>query len=127
MLRRVRDAVFIVLLFGGLYGFLYPVLVGATLAICAMARHGFHPRPRQWVPLALPAATYYVLEYLVAKRQEWNVPHTVLALSAVGCAVVLAACLAGRPSWLPIGAAIGVCAAVGLWWLVPRQGWNRLF
>jgi hypothetical protein len=123
----VFDGALIVLIFGGFYGFLYPVVVGATLALCAIAERGFRPRPRQWVTLALPGAAYYLLAYLVSDRQGWNLPLAVLALAGFASAVVLAACIARRPAWLPIGAAAGVCVAMRLWWLAPHGAWDRLF
>ena len=70
---------------------------------------------------------YYFLAFLVSGRQGWNIPYAVLALAGVGCLVVITACLARRPAWLQIGAALGVAVAFGLWRFVPYQGWDRLF
>ena len=124
---RVADGVLIFVILGAFYGFLYPLVVGVALALCALAQRRFRPRPRDWIPLAFPAATYYGLAYLVWERQGWNLPDAVLALAGVGSAVVVVACLALRPRWLLIGAVLGVGVAVGLWWLVPHAALNRLF
>ena len=121
------DVLSIVLLFGSLYGFLYPVAVGATLGLCALATRRFRPRPRDWFPFAtVPALTYYVLSYLVAPRQGWNLPYAVGALAGAGVLTAIVAGAARRPAWLRAGTVIGIAVAFVVWRLVPYQGW-RLF
>ena len=123
----MSEALLVVVIFGSVYGFLYPAGVGAVLGLCVLARRSFRPRPAQWLPLlVLPAATYYLLSYLISGRQGWNTPYAVLALTAAG-ALVVAACLARRPSWLRAGTALGVAVAFALWRVMPYQGMTRLF
>jgi hypothetical protein len=123
----VESALFGALIVGSFYGPLYPVVVGLAVLACVKARGGFHARPRQWLPLLAPGATYYFLECLVADRQGWNLPYAVLALTGFGGLVVVTACLARRARWLSIGAVAGMLVAGLLWWFVPYQGWTRLF
>ena len=122
------DAVLVVAILGSFYGFLYPVGVGAVLGLCVLARRSFRPRPGQWLPLlAAPAATYYLLSYLIAGRQGWNTPYAVIALTAAGALVVVVACLARRPAWLRAGTALGIAVAFAIWRVIPYQGMTRLF
>jgi hypothetical protein len=124
----VLDLLSILWLFGSFYGFFYPLVVGTTLALCAIATRRFRPRPRDWFPLATaPALTYYVLDYLVVQRQGWNVPYAVGALAAFGLLAVVASCLARRPAWLRAGTLAGVAVAFIVWRAVPYQGLTRLF
>lgn len=124
----MSEALLVVGILGSFYGFLYPVGVGAALGLCALARRGFRPRPGQWLPLlVVPAATYYVLAYLISGRQGWNTPYAVLALTAAAALVVVAACLALRPSWLRAGTALGIAVAFAVWRVIPYQGMTRLF
>lgn len=112
----MSEALLVVVILGSFYGFLYPVGVGAALGLCTLARRGFRPRPGQWLPLlAAPAAAYYFLSSLISGRQGWNMPYAVLALTAAGALVVVAACLARRPSWLRAGTALGIAVAFALW------------
>ena len=122
------EALFVVAILGSFYGLLYPVGVGAVLGLCVLARRSFRPRPGQWLPLLVaPAATYYLLAYVIAGRQGWNTPYAVLTLTAAGALAVVAACLARRPSWLRAGTALGIAVAFAVWRLVPYQGMTRLF
>jgi hypothetical protein len=121
------EALLTVAIFGSFFGFLYPLAVGTALGLCVLARRGFRPRAGQWLPLLAPAAIYYFLAFLVSGRQGWNLPYAVLGVTGFGVAVVLAACVARRASWLRIGAAAGVVLAFVLWRAVPYQGWTRLF
>jgi hypothetical protein len=124
----VLDALAIVWLFGSFYGFLYPLVVGATLGLCALATRRFRPRPRDWFLFAtVPALTYYILDYLVSQRQGWNVPYAVGALGGFGLLAVVASCLARRPTWLCAGTLIGVAVSFTIWRVVPYQGLTRLF
>ena len=123
----MSDALLIACLFGSFYGFLYPVVVGLTFGVCLLSTRKFRPRLTQWLPLLVPAATYYALEILVAERQNWNMPYAVLGLSLFVAIVVIIAGVAGRPAWLRWGAAAGILVAVALWRLVPIQNWDRLF
>ena len=77
--------------------------------------------------MLLPAVTYYVLEVLVARRQDWNMPMAVVALSAFVSLVVVGARVARRPGWLKLGAAFGSLLAIALWRLVPIAKWSRMF
>jgi len=124
----VIEALFVVAILGSFYGLLYPVGVGAALGLCVLARRSFRPRPAQWLPLlVVPAVTYYVLAYVISGRQGWNMPYAVLALTAAGALVVVAACLARRPSWLRAGTALGIAVAFAVWRVIPYQGMTRLF
>ena len=122
------EAVFVVAILGSFYGLLYPIGVGAALGLCMLARRSFRPRPGQWLPLlVVPAVTYYVLAYLISGRQGWNMPYAVLTLTAAGAIVVVAACLARRPSWLRAGTVLGIAVAFAVWRVIPYQGMTRLF
>jgi hypothetical protein len=124
----VLDLLSMVWLFGSFYGFFYPLVVGSTLALCALASRRFRPGPRDWFPFAVvPALTYYILDYLVSQRQGWNLPYAGAALAAFGVLVVIIACLAHRPTWLRAGTILGIAAAFVVWRLVPYQGLTRLF
>jgi hypothetical protein len=124
----VLDVLSMVWLFGSFYGFLYPLVVGATLGLCALATRRFRPRPRDWFPFAtVPALAYYVLDYLVTQRQGWNIPYAVGALAGFGALTVIVAGVARRPVRLRAGTLIGVAVAFTVWRVVPYQGLTRLF
>jgi uncharacterized BrkB/YihY/UPF0761 family membrane protein len=123
----VSDVFFIVCLFGGFYGFLYPAVVGLVFGACLLSSRAFRPRPAQGLPLLVPGALYYFLECLVARRQDWNMPYAVLALSLFVALTVIMSRGIGRPGWLKVGAALGAIVAFALWRLVPIQKWDRLF
>jgi hypothetical protein len=124
----VLDVLSMFWLFGSFYGFLYPLVVGATLGLCALASRRFRPRPRDWFLFGtVPALTYYVLDYLMVQRQGWNIPYAVGALAAFGLVAVVASCLARRPAWLRAGTLIGIAVAFTVWRVVPYQGLTRLF
>lgn len=121
----MADAFWLISIFGSFFGFLYPAVVAVVSVSGALLNRAFRPRPGEWVCLLAPPGTYYYLEYLVASRQGWNMPHAVLALSGFGAFVVIVACALSKPRVLLVGSAAGTLLAVLLWRLIPHASWNR--
>jgi hypothetical protein len=110
--------ILVVWMLGSFIGVAYPLVVGAVLLACMALRRTFRPRAAEWLPLAAPAAAYYLLDF-VASRQSWNLPWAVLAITVFASMVIVAACVARKPRWLKAGAVLGAAIAIALWWLLP--------
>ena len=121
------DDLLLLALFGAAFGWLYPLIVGASLGVCVLSGRSFRPSVKQCAALLLPAAGYYFLQYVVGDRQGFNILDSVATLSGAMALVVVAARVAGRPQWIVRGSAGGVALAVVLWLLIPAQGLGRLF
>jgi hypothetical protein len=121
----MNDLIFAFWIFGTFYGFLYPTVVGLVFGACLLSSRTFRPRPAQWLPLLLPGATYYVLEELISRRQDWNMPYAVIALCAFASLTAVISRVAKRPGWLRFGTAFGMILAFALWLLLPQAKWNQ--